>query len=126
MQWMLPPAIVIPLIPPSTVARMVLTWLGAASTNSDTAHAANTNGGTCANMDQSRHWLLRDQRVQQSRQYYLRDNVNPPFLLARQVTQVLARALFLLGWLQVRVCMLGHAAGHMHTVLGSHACFNGV
>ena len=30
---------------------MVLTWLGAASTNSDTAHAANTNGGTCANVD---------------------------------------------------------------------------
>ena len=33
------------------MTRMVLTWLGAASTNSDTHHAANTNGRTCANMD---------------------------------------------------------------------------
>jgi len=36
-------------VPPSAVTRMVLTWLGAAS--SDTPHAANTNGGTCANVD---------------------------------------------------------------------------
>jgi len=43
-----PAALVTPWMPPLALARMVLTWLGVASTNSVTGQLASSTSETCA------------------------------------------------------------------------------